>query len=293
MKLKSKFQNNGQKGLIIWTMSLMIIFYGLFVFFPIGYGFWTSFYNWNPFQNIFEFVGFGNYSYVLKNAEFWNALATTIWFTAGSLILTVFFGLLLAALIHSVKKGTSFYRGTYFLPVISSAVATSMLWKFMFNYDSGLFNTILMNLGFGKVPWLQNSTLALISLMFAEAWKDVGYALVLILAGINNIDPSIYESAAIDGCNKVKQFFHITLPLIKNTMTILIITKLIDYMQIYTPIKFITGGGPGTSTQTMAFYIFEQGFTFYNFGSASAISFLLFAIIFVFSMIQMRTSRSK
>ncbi|MFZ2539821.1 MAG: sugar ABC transporter permease, partial [Oscillospiraceae bacterium] len=102
------------------------------------------------------------------------------------------------------------------------------------------------------------------------------------------IDPSIFESAEIDGCSKPKQFFFMTLPLLKNTMTILIVTKIIDYMQVYTPIKFITEGGPGTATQTMSFYIFEEAFSFYNFGSASAISFILFAIIFVLSIGQIK-----
>lgn len=290
MKKKQGIQP-GRTGLIFWTMLVVVLVYGVFVYFPIGYGLFTSFFNWNPFRNIFDFVGLGNYTTVLSQPGFWHACLVTLLFTLGSLVLTVGFALLLAGLMQPLKRGIGVYRGIYFMPVIASSVATGMLWNFIFSYNSGLANSILMELGLTKVPWLQNSTLALIVLIFVEAWKDVGYALVLVLAGINNIDASVYESAAIDGCGKVRQFFSITLPLIRNTMTILVITKIIDFMQIYTPIKFITEGGPGTSTQTISFYIFEQAFTFYNFGSASAISFILFLIIFALSLFQFRMGR--
>lgn len=285
---KSSVRQPGRKLMVGGTMGFVIVTYGLFIFFPILYGLWTSFYNWNPFQSKFDFVGLGNYTYVIQSPDFWRSLINTVLFTLGSLIMTVGFSLLLAAMMQGVKKGMGFYRGAYFLPVISSMVATSMLWKFMFSYDDGLFNSLLMQMGFTKVPWLQDANIALPVLMVVQAWKDIGYALVLILAGINNIDPSIYESAEIDGASKPRQFFSITMPLIRNTMTILIITKLIDYMQVYTPVKFITEGGPGTSTWTMSFYIFEQAFTYYNFGFASAVSFLLFIIIFLLSLVQMR-----
>ncbi len=287
-KKKKKMRQPGKKLMIGGTMGFVIIVYGTFVFFPILYGLWTSFYNWNPFQSQFDYVGLENYSYVIKSPEFWTALKNTILFTLGSLLLTVGFSLIIAGVMQAIKKGKGVYRGLYFLPVISSMVATAMLWKFMFSYDDGLFNSILMQMGVGKVPWLQDAKIALPALIIVETWKDIGYALVLVLAGINNIDPSIYESAKIDGASTARQFFSITLPLIRNTMTILIITKLIDYMQVYTPVKFITEGGPGKSTWTMSFYIFEEAFTYYNFGLASAVSFLLFAIIFVFSLIQMR-----
>lgn len=290
MKKKQGIQP-GRTGLIFWTMLVVVLVYGVFVYFPIGYGLFTSFFNWNPFRNIFDFVGFGNYTTVLSQPGFWHACLVTLLFTLGSLVLTVGFALLLAGLMQPLKRGIGVYRGIYFMPVIASSVATGMLWNFIFSYNSGLVNSILMELGLTKVPWLQNSALALIVLIFVEAWKDVGYALVLVLAGINNIDARVYESAAIDGCGKVRQFFSITLPLIRNTMTILVITKIIDFMQIYTPIKFITEGGPGTSTQTISFYIFEQAFTFYNFGSASAISFILFLIIFALSLFQFRMGR--
>lgn len=283
-----KVQQPGSRLLVGGTMTFVVVVYGIFVFFPIIYGFITSFFNWNPFNKTAEFVGFGNYSYVVHSPEFWTALVNTIIYTLGTMVLTIGIALLLAAIMHGVKKGMGFYRGIFFLPVISSAVATCILWKFIFNYDNGLLNSILMHLGFNKVPWLMNSKIALAALIFVGAWKDIGYALVLILAGINNIDPTIYESAAIDGASKVRQFFSITMPLIRNTMTILIISKLVDYMQVYTSIKFITSGGPGKKTWTMAFYIYEQAFSYYNFGYASAVSFLLFFVIFIMSLVQLK-----
>lgn len=292
-KDKNKWRQPGKGLMIGGTITFVLVVYGVFVFFPILYGLWTSFYNWNPFQSKFDFVGLGNYAYVISSPDFWTAFINTIVFTLGSMILTVGLSLTLAAIMHGVKKGMGFYRGAYFLPVISSVVATSMLWKFMFSFDDGLLNAMLMNMGLQKVPWLQDKNIAMAALIMVEAWKDIGYALVLILAGINNINPSIYESAAIDGASKPRQFFSITMPLIRNTMTILMITKLIDYMQIYTPVKFITEGGPGRSTWTMAFYIFEEAFTYYNFGYASAVSFLLFIIIFAMSLIQMRFDKGK
>lgn len=290
---KRKSIQPGRKGLIIWTMALVVLVYGVFVYFPIGYGLFTSFFNWNPFRDLFDFVGLDNYINILSKPDFWQAARVTVLFTAGSLVFTVGVSLLIAAFIQSIKKGVSLYRGIYFLPVIAPVVGTSMLWRFIFNYDSGFINSILMSLGFSKVPWLQDPNLALGVLIFVEVWKDIGYALVLILAGMNNIDNSIYESASIDGCSKPRQFFSITLPLIRNTLTILIITKLIDFMQIYTPVKFLTEGGPGTATQTVSFFIFELGFSFYNFGAASAVSFILFIVIFLLSLFQLRIGKGE
>ncbi|MFZ2539727.1 MAG: sugar ABC transporter permease, partial [Oscillospiraceae bacterium] len=175
----------GRRALIGWTMGFVVFMYSVFIIFPTIYGFVASFFNWNPFQNIFDFVGFQNYTYVLKSPDFWEALWNTVYFTFGSLLLTVVIGLLLAAMIHAVSRGKGFYRGAYFLPVISSMVAACMLWKFLYGYDDGLFNSILMSLGLGKVPWLQNPNIALPAIMVVQAWKDIGYALVLLLAGIN------------------------------------------------------------------------------------------------------------
>lgn len=274
----------------MWTMGVTVVSYSIFVYIPMFYGLIVSFFNWNPFQSVFDFVGWGNYAYVLKNPDFWNAIKNTCLFTIGSLILTIGTALVLAAVMQMIRRGAGFYRAVYFLPVISAMVASCMLWKFLFGYNDGFFNAALMQMGFVKVPWLQNPHIAMLCVIVVQAWKDVGYALILILAGINNIDPGICESAEIDGCSKLKQFILITMPLIKNTMTILIITKLIDYMQVYTPIKFITEGGPGKATETIAFYIFEEAFSLYNFGSASAVSFILFAIIFAFSLIQLKVN---
>lgn len=279
-----------KKAIVGIAMTAAVVFYGVFMVFPVLYGFCMSFFNWNPFKNVFHFTGIDNYIDILKKAEFWEAIKNTLVYTIGTMVLTVGISLFLAAMLQSTKKSVSFYRGMYFLPVVSSGVATAMLWKFLYNYNDGFFNAILMNLGLDRVPWLMNSKMAMISVIIMSAWKDIGYALVLIMAGINDIDPSVFDSAAIDGCNKAQQFFRITLPLIRNSMTILIITRIIDYMQVYTPIKFITEGGPGTSTQTIAFYIYEEAFTYHNFGSASAISFILFIIIFAISMVQMHIS---
>lgn len=281
---------SGRTGLIFWSMGLLVMMYGLFVYVPMVIGFVSSFFLWNPFQKIFEFTGFQNYLHILKNEDFWHSLGNTVYFTAGALILTVGFGLLISAMIHSLKRGSGFYRGMFFLPVVTSMVAAALLWKFLYNTDNGMFNAVLMKLGLSKIPWLQDSTIALPAIMVVQSWKDIGYAVVLILAGINTIDPTIYESAEIDGCSKTKQFLYITMPLIRNSLTVLLITKLIDYMQVYTPIYFMTQGGPGKATQSITFYIYQEAFTYYNYGSASAISFILFAVIFVFSLLQLRIS---
>ncbi len=134
----------GQKGLIIWTVTLVLLVYGVFVYFPIGYGLFTSFFAWNPFRDLFTFVGLDNYVNILSKPEFWQAALVTVLFTIGSLVFTVGLGLLLATFIQYTKKGASLYRGVYFLPVIAPVVGTSMLWRFIFNYDSGFINSILM-----------------------------------------------------------------------------------------------------------------------------------------------------
>lgn len=274
-------------------MTYTILAYGVFVIFPILCGVAVSFFNWNPFKGKFKFVGLGNYQYVLQKEEFWQAVLNTLVYTLGTMVLTVGFSLLLAAVLQNLKKGVGIYRGIYFLPVVSSGVATAMLWKFMYNYHDGLFNGMLVAVGLERVPWLTDARIAMAAIIIMSAWKDIGYAMVLILAGMNDIDRSLYESASIDGCGRAKQFFYITFPLLRNIMTVVVITRIIDYMQVYTPVKFITSGGPGKATQTMAFYVYEEAFTYFNFGSAAAVSMVLFVIIFVISMIQMRITQGK
>lgn len=293
MKGRTSKLSRGKNSIVWITMSFTVLAYGLFMIFPILCGIVVSFFNWNPFKSQFKFVGLENYQYILQKGDFWQSIINTLVYTVGTMVLTVGFSLLLAAILQNLKRGVGFYRGMYFLPVVSSSVATAMLWKFMYNYHDGFFNGILVSLGLERVPWLTDARIAMVAIIIMSAWKDIGYAMVLILAGMNDIDRSIYESAEIDGCGKVRQFFRITLPLLRNTMTIVIITRIIDYMQVYTPVKFITSGGPGKATQTMAFYVYEEAFTYYNFGSASAVSMVLFAIIFIISMVQMRVTQGK
>ena len=252
-----------------------------------------SFYLWKPFHGIKEFIGIENYLYQFQNPLFWKSLFNTLYFTAGALILTVVLGSLISGLIHFQTRGEGFYRAIYFLPVVTSMVAAALVWKFMYHSESGLFNSILMKMGFARVSFLQDVKLVMPSLIIVQAWKDLGYAIVLLLAGMNEVDKSLYESSYIDGANKMKQFIFITMPLTKRTMTILIITKIIDYMQVFTPVFFMTQGGPGTETHTITFNIYKDAFEYRNFGSASSVSFLLFAIIFVFSMMQLTINKTE
>jgi multiple sugar transport system permease protein len=279
--------------MVIPVIGIMLLSYFIFLIFPIGYAIVGSLYDWNPLKNLFNFIGIGNYIEALTYKLTWTSLFNSMFFTIFVVLVRTIIGLVFAVLINNVLHFRSFFRTVYFLPVVTSMVAVSLVWaKLLYNPAFGIINQMLQIVGIPGLMWLRSSATALMSIMIMTIWKDAGYAVVLYLAGLQTIPAQLLEAATIDGAGRFKSFWHVTLPLLNGTTLLVLITSTISYLQAFTQIFMMTGdGGPGTSTHTMVFYLYREAFVKYRFGYASALSVILFVIILVLSLAQLKLTR--
>ncbi len=285
-KLKYHLFENQKKLIIFTAMSGLIIFNIIFFFIPLIYGVVGSFSSWNPLQGTMEFIGFDNYIAIFKSNLFRVSLKNTLWFSLSLVVLRTVFGLIIAAGLYAIKKNVDLLRSLYFLPVIMPIVAVSMVWEWVYNPRVGLLNMILAAFGIQGRNWLMDKSLSMSAVIFMTAWKDIGYAVVIFMAGLMNIPRNLYEAASIDGANGYKKFLNITVPMLKPTIIFIVITSLISYFQSFVQIFIMTDGGPGTATYVISFLIYNEAFKNYRFGYASALSVILFIIIMLITFVQ-------
>jgi multiple sugar transport system permease protein len=209
--------------------------------------------------------------------------------------------LFVAMLINSQKRLVSFFRTTYFIPVVTSAVATSVMWRWLYQPRFGLINQ-LINLVFvdtlglhinPSIQWLTSKSLAMPSIIAMDIWKGLGFTMVLFLAGLTSIPSVYYEAAKIDGAGRWRLFRHITVPLLQPTLVFVLVTGMIGSLQVFTPMYVMTAGGPVNSTKTIVYLLYDKAFTIYRFGYASGLAFMLFAIVLVLTAIQLRLTRMR
>jgi multiple sugar transport system permease protein len=261
----------------------MVIFFTVFLIVPIGIAFAGSFHEWNPLSGTYRFLGLENYKDVFTSALFGKSMLNTVIFSVVVIFFRVGLGLGIAYAIYSTLiKYKSFFRAVYYMPV----VAVAFVWKFMYNPQIGTINKI-----FGlDVNWLMNPKTALLAIMIMTIWKDFGYAVVMYMAGLYSLPTDALEAAKVDGANAWQTFRYITLPLLKPMTLFVIITSIISYLQAYVQILIMTEGGPGTATYLASYIIYDEAFVKYNFGYASALSFVLFVITAVFTWLSFRVS---
>jgi len=278
--------------MVIPVIGIMFVSYGFFLIFPIGYALIGSFFEWNPMHRIFNFIGAANYVEAFQFPLMWKSLLNSIYFAALVVLIRTAIGLIFAVLINNVLHFRSFFRTVYFLPVVTSMVAVSLIWSnLLYNPAFGILNQILRAIGLPTSDWLRSPYSAMPSIMLMTIWKDSGYAVVLYLAGLQSIPAQLVEAATIDGAGRFKVFRYITVPLLSNTTILVVITGTIAYLQAFTQIMMMTSGGPGTATYTMVYYLYYEAFTKYNFGFASALSVILFVVIMAFSLIQLKLNK--
>ena len=259
----------------------MVIFFTVFLIVPIGIAFAGSFHEWNPLSGTYRFLGLENYKEVFTSALFGKSMLNTVIFSAVVIFFRVGLGLGIAYAIYSTLiKYKSFFRAVYYMPVVTPMVAVAFVWKFMYNPQIGTINQI-----FGlDVNWLMNPKTALAAIMIMTIWKDFGYAVVMYMAGLYSLPTDALEAAKVDGANAWQTFRYITLPLLKPMTLFVIITSIIVQILI------MTEGGPGTATYLASYIIYDEAFVKYNFGYASALSFVLFVITAVFTWLSFRVS---
>ena len=261
-----------------------------FIVFPLLSSLAISFTNWDLISTV-EFVGIDNYKQLMTDKEFWAAFINTITFIIGYLPMVMVFGLACALLLNRKVKFRAFFRAAYFLPVVTSWVAVSLVWKWLFNPSYGLINYFLSFAGIEGLNWLQDENLAMPAIIITSVWKDIGFVIVLFLGGLQNISTSYYEAADIDGANSWKKFWNITLPLLTPTTFFVTIISLINSFQVFDQVMIMTEGGPGGSTNVLVQNIYNHAFRYFEMGYASAMSWILFIVIFVITSLQMKMQK--
>jgi len=280
----------------IFVLPALIILV-LFLFIPILLSFFISLTDWNIYgladRSVVGFVGLENYKNVFKDAIFWKSLWNTLIFTGAGVPLTILISLLCATILNEkFIRFKTFFRTAYFVPVVSTIVAVAVIWRWIYNPEYGLLNWVLSSLSLPQFNWLSDQRTALASLILMAAWKNFGYNMIIFLAGLQSIPESLYESARIDGANAWQLFLNVTLPGLRSIMVFVLILSTIGYLQFFAEPYMMTKGGPLNSTMSIVLYMYNQGFKFFELGYASAVAYILFGIIFLFTFIQMRLKKS-
>ncbi|UCD19063.1 MAG: sugar ABC transporter permease [candidate division WOR-3 bacterium] len=296
-------------GYLFILPALAIII--LFRFYPILQAIRMSFFKWGMAGPLYT-VGLKNFGRLLIDTKFYQALGNTFWYVAFAVPLTIILSILFAQMLNQKIPGRGFYRTIYYLPVVTSIVAISVVWKWIFNPDRGVLNALFGIFGIEGLKWLNDSrgiieillapfgitasgffagpSIALCALIIMAVWHNTGYCVIIALAGLQNVPGQYYEAARIDGAGPWKTFRHVTLPLISPTIFYLMITQSIFAFNTFTPIYVMTQppGGPLGTTNLVVFYLYEQAFRLWNLGYANAIAFVIFIIIFILTQFQKR-----
>jgi ABC-type sugar transport system permease subunit len=260
--------------------------------FPLAWTFWDSLHLHDlrmPWRGR-PWVGLANYLEVLTEARFWEALAHTAFFAASSVTLELLFGLALALGLDRAFRGRGLARTAALLPWAIPTVVAALVWRFAFEGPSGGANALLTGLGaVGEAPvWFSHATLAWVPIVLADVWKTTPFVALLLLAGLQNIDPALYEAARIDGASAWQQLRHVTLPLLRPALLVALIFRALDAFRVFDLIYVLTGGGPGTATEPLALYAFDALLQDLRFGFGSALSVVLFAVTFSLAWLYIR-----
>jgi multiple sugar transport system permease protein len=268
------------------------LFYALLKLWPIAYGFWISLHNWDTIGTNISFVGLQNYVRAAQDRIFWESLINTAQFTLMATPALIGLGLLLALILNRTLFGGGAFRTLFYLPNVLSVSVIGLIFVVVLRADAaGLANNFLTSIGLGPVPFLLDATTALPALAFTAVWWTVGFNMLVLLAGLQNIPEEINEAARVDGANARQQFRHITVPLLRRPLVLVTILQVIACFQVFGLIDIMTKGGPGGQTRSIVYYIFERAFNQSHLGYGSAIAFLLFALLFALSMTQLRLFR--
>ncbi len=262
-----------------------LIAYGLFLVWPVIQGFRMSLFNWSlTGSGTTDFMGFKNYQETLEDPNFWSSIWHTILFTLLSTPPLVVLSLLFALLANRAVPARWLYRLAFFSPYLLPSSVVALIWVWIYQPGFGLVNGYLTRLGLDEVGWLSDAGVAMVSVVITTVWWTIGFNFVLYLAGLQEIPRDIYEAAALDGATGLEQVRSITLPMLARTTTLIVVLQVLASLKVFDQIFLMTNGGPNFSTRPVIQYIYEQGFTTYRVGYASAMSYAFFLLILVVSL---------
>ena len=267
----------------------------VFMLFPLGFSLYMSVQKWDLFRPA-KFVGLANYhSLFAGDPLFVIALSNTVVYTVGTVVPTVLISLAVAGVLNRKVKGISIFRTIIFLPLAVSSVVMAVVWQFVFNTNNGLLNIMLGWIGIGPVPWLNDPKWAMLSLCTVSVWRSVPFATVILLAAMQGVPDNLYEAAKLDGAGEVRQFVSITVPLIRGAVSFVVVISIIHAFQAFDLVYVLTGGngGPETATYVLGIMLFQHAFGFLEFGYASALAWVMFAILLVLTVVQLRLGRRR
>jgi multiple sugar transport system permease protein len=283
----------GQQWLVGYGFLLPdLIGLAVFVALPIIGAFYISFHDWTGI-GVKHWSGIENYKTLVHDKAFLQSLKVTAIYTFSFVPLLFMISLGLALLVNQGLKLTGVFRTAFFAPYMVSLVVASVVWSFMLQDPAGAINAIIGWFGVAPQEWLGSTKLALVSVILVTLWQGVGYSMIIFLAGLQDIPTVYYDAAKVDGAGAWRRFRAITLPLLKRTSVFVAVISFISAFQLFDPIFVMTQGGPANATTTTVYYIYQQAFQFLQLGYASALSVVLFAIIIVFSLLQLRLFRDE
>lgn len=252
------------------------IFLALVVLIPFFYGVYISFLNINLASFLPpSFVGFDNYRTVLAASETWSTLRITLIITFIGLLTQIPIGILLALVLHENLRGTKIFRSILITPMLLTPVAVGLTYRFMFDTDLGVINWALGSIGIEKVNWLGSQTSALFAIIIVDSWQSIPFVMLLVLAALTAISPSLYEAARVDGASVSQIFRRITLPLITPTLLVITMIKIMDFLKLFDTLFILTRGGPGNATTTLGLWTYKTGFVFLEFSRAAALGVII------------------
>ncbi len=277
-----------RNNLLGWLfISPPIIIFGVFIFAPMGVALFVSLHKWNLLSSM-KFVGLKNYVRMFHSPSFWNSLRVSLIYVLGTVPTTVIFALILAILMNQKIYGLAFFRIMIYLPVITSMAAAAIVFQYLFEPEFGFVNFVLTSVGLPKMKWLNDPNQALFALIIVGIWKRVGYNTIILLAGLQAIPSVYYEAAKIDGASSSQVVRKITIPLLSPVTFFVTIMQIIASLKVFTSIVVMTEGGPAGGTEAIPYYLYKNAFQYHKMGYASAVAYVLFAIIFVFTLLQFK-----
>jgi multiple sugar transport system permease protein len=289
--VKYGIRKNRYKDNLAGYLFILPNFLGVFIFilFPLLISLAMVFMDWDYLRGYdgIDWIGLDNFKQLFQDNYFWQSLKNNVIFTGVTVPAAMLVGLIVAVFLNSFVYLKNFLRVLFFLPYVSSIVAISVVWSVMYNPSEGPINQFLRGLGMGSVPgWLASQHWALPAIIIMVAWTYTGYTMVLYMAGIQGIPKDLYEAAEVDGASKLRQFLSITIPRLKPTSFMIAITLIISTFQVFAAVSVMTKGGPLNSTMVLSYYIYIQAFQYYKVGYAATVSWALFLIILLITLVQ-------
>jgi ABC-type sugar transport system permease subunit len=275
----------------------ILALFAIFAFAPVGIVLWLSLHRYNQLAPTAPFIGLRNYEFAFtQDPYFTNALFVTLKYALVAVPFNLIIALPIAMGLNQVTRLRAVFRSAFFLPTVASAVAVSLIWNYMYSPQAGAVNALLSRFGLPEPSWMADPAVTLWAILVTAVWQDLGYNILILLAGLQTIPDDFYDAAKVDGAGPFARFKDVTIPLLSRTLLLVTVLTMISYLQQFTYVNIMPAGGPGGpihTTETLVLYVYTKAFSNMQLGYASAISFVLMAIILIVTLIQFRFLRTR